>query len=140
MKKRQILTAFSAGLIFALGLGLAGMTEPQKVLGFLDLWNWDPTLLFVMAGAVGVHASLYPLILKRKSPLFDVKWHIPSRRDIDPNLIVGAIIFGIGWGLGGYCPGPGLTALSSGDARPAVFVLTMVAGIWCHRLRAGKRH
>jgi uncharacterized membrane protein YedE/YeeE len=139
MNLRLILTAFATGVIFALGLGISGMTEPQKVLGFLNLWNWDPSLLFVMAGAVGTHASLYPVIMKRKSPLFDIKWHVPANKDIDGNLIAGALIFGIGWGMGGYCPGPGITALASGDLRAVTFVVAMIAGIWCHRLRAGTR-
>lgn len=133
MNAKRALSAFAVGVLFAIGLGVGGMTQPQKVLGFLNVWDWDPSLLFVMAGAVGVHAVLYPLVTKRRSPLLDVQWHIPSKKDIDANLILGAAIFGVGWGLAGYCPGPALTALSTGTVRPMLFVIFMIAGIYCHR-------
>lgn len=133
MKKRQMTVSFASGLIFALGLGLAGMTQPQKIIGFLNVFAWDPSLIAVMAGAVGLHATLYPWIRRRHSPLFDVKWHVPDRRDLNPRLIGGAAIFGVGWGLGGYCPGPALTSLPSLDMRVVVFVAAMVAGMLLFR-------
>lgn len=125
----KTVVAFFSGLIFAVGLGLAGMTQPQKIISFLDLWNWDPSLLLVMAGAVGVHVVTYPLVRKRKSPLLDSKWHVPNRNDITPRLIVGAMLFGIGWGIGGFCPGPAVTSLASLDARSLIFVASMLAGM-----------
>lgn len=126
---KQALAAFAVGLIFAIGLGVAGMTQPQKVIGFLDVMEWDPSLILVMVGAIGVHAALYPLIRKRNSPLLDSKWHVPNRNDITTRLILGAAIFGIGWGLGGFCPGPAVAALASGDTRPFLFVIMMVIGM-----------
>jgi len=121
--------AFFVGFLFALGLGISGMTQPQKVIGFLDLASWDPSLLFVMMGAVSVHAITYPLVRRRNSPLLGGGWHVPSRKDLTPRLFVGASIFGIGWGLGGFCPGPALTAFVSGEVRAIVFVITMIAGM-----------
>ncbi len=121
--------SFIVGLIFALGLGLSGMTQPQKVIGFLDFSAWDPSLLFVMVGAVAVHAITYRLVRRRSSPLLDNEWHVPQRKDITLRLIMGAAIFGIGWGLGGFCPGPAVTALASGEIRAIVFVVMMVIGM-----------
>lgn len=133
MNKRTAVS-FLVGLLFALGLGVAGMTQPQKVIGFLDLANWDPSLLFVMVGAIGIHAAAYPLIRRRRSPLLDGQWHVPTRSDITPRLLIGAAIFGVGWGLGGFCPGPGLTALASGDTRAIVFVGAMLLGMIAYLL------
>lgn len=130
-----LFSAFSAGLLFALGLGVSGMTNADKVIGFLNLaGDWDPSLAFVMVGAIGVHLLLYRTILKRKGPLFADRFHIPTRRDINPRLVGGAALFGIGWGLGGTCPGPGLISLMSGDSVSGVFVLFMVAGMLTHKL------
>lgn len=128
-KIERTFVAFVVGLIFAFGLAIAGMTQPQKIIGFLDPLNWNPSLLFVMMGAVGVHAIMYPLVRKRKSPLFDNEWHVPNRKDITPRLVLGSALFGIGWGVGGFCPGPGLAALVSGDVRAVTFVATMIAGM-----------
>lgn len=125
----QAMVAFLAGALFAVGLTLAGMTQPQKIISFLDPWNWDPSLLFVMAGAVGVHAISYFLVKGRKSPVLEQQWHIPNRKDITARLVLGSMLFGMGWGLGGYCPGPGLTSSVSGDVRALVFVATMIAGM-----------
>ncbi len=105
------------------------MTQPQKIIGFLNPWAWDPSLLFVMIGAVGVHILTYPLVRKRASPLLDAKWHIPTRKDVTIRLILGSSLFGIGWGLGGFCPGPGMTSLASGDLRVFIFVGAMLAGM-----------
>lgn len=126
---KQNAVAFIAGLLFAIGLAVAGMTQPQKIIDFLNPWNWDPSLLFVMIGAVGVHITAYPLIRKKPSPLLDSQWHVPTRKDISTRLILGSALFGIGWGLGGFCPGPGVTSLASGDGRAVIFVVTMVLGM-----------
>lgn len=127
---QQNLVSFGVGLIFAVGLAVSGMTQPQKVIGFLDPLDWDPSLLFVMLGAVGVHVVSYPLIKRKSSPLLDTKWHIPSRKDLTVRLILGSAIFGFGWGLGGYCPGPGVTSLPTGDLRVFVFVGAMLVGMF----------
>lgn len=127
---KQSTVTLAVGFIFAIGLGVAGMTQPQKIIAFLDFQNWDPSLLFVMLGAVVTHALFYPLIRKRHSPLFDTKWHVPTRQDITPRLLLGSALFGIGWGLGGYCPGPALTSLASGDSKTITFVVAMFAGMW----------
>lgn len=127
---KQATASLGVGLLFGIGLGISGMTQPQRVIGFLDLQNWDPTLIFVMIGAVGTHMLMYPFVRKRHSPLLDTKWHVPTRRDITPRLLVGSAIFGVGWGLGGYCPGPALTSLASGETRTLIFVAAMLTGMW----------
>lgn len=121
--------SFLVGLLFAIGLALSGMTQPEKVIRFLDPWHWDPSLLFVMLGAVGIHLISYPFIKRRPSPLLDTRWHIPSRSDITPRLILGSAIFGLGWGLAGFCPGPALTSLPTGDPRALLFVGAMIGGM-----------
>lgn len=118
-----------AGFIFAMGLAISGMTQPQKVIGFLDPSNWDPSLLFVMLGALGVHVLSYRLVKKRSTPLLDTKWHVPNRNDVTPRLILGSAIFGLGWGFGGFCPGPGVTSLATGDFLVLLFVGMMVVGM-----------
>lgn len=126
---KQNAVAFVVGLIFAVGLVISGMTQPQKIIAFLDPWNWDPSLLFVMVGAVSVHALMYPLVRRRKSPLFDTHWHVPNRQDLTSRLVIGSALFGMGWGLGGYCPGPGITSLAAFDIRTVAFVGAMLAGM-----------
>lgn len=131
MKNRMIyqLSPFFGGIVFALGLGISGMLEPKKILAFLDLFgNWNPALLFVMLGAIGVHMLLFRLIMRRSSPLFDSKFHLPSRKDIDRRLVIGAILFGIGWGIAGLCPGPGLVSLVTGHSYVLTFVLALNVG------------
>ena len=119
--------AFGAGLVFGIGLWISGMATPRKVLDFLDVTGgWDPSLALVMAGAVGVTLAGFPAALKRHP--------IEKRSDLNAPLIIGATIFGIGWGIGGYCPGPALTALSNLSAEAFVFVGAMVAGGLAHRL------
>lgn len=128
---KPVWSSFAAGGLFGAGLAVSGMVKPAKVIGFLDLRGaWDPSLAFVMIGAIAVHMTLYRFILKRKSPLFDGRFHIPTRRDIDFRLVAGAVIFGAGWGLGGFCPGPGLVSLGAGVLPALVFVATMTAGMW----------
>ena len=125
---RQGSAALAAGLLFGIGLAVAGMTLPSKVIGFLDVLDgsWDPSLAFVMMGAILVHAVVYRLVAKRPTPLFAEKWSLPTRRDIDLKLVGGAALFGAGWGLGGYCPGPGLVSLGSGASSIIVFVASML--------------
>ncbi len=127
---KPLIVSFIVGFIFSIGLGVSGMTQPQKVIGFLDPVNWDPSLLFVMISAVGLHAIVFPFIRRRNSPVLDIQWHISTRKDIAPRLIFGSAIFGIGWGLGGFCPGPAITSIFSGDIRVVVFVSMMLFGMF----------
>jgi uncharacterized membrane protein YedE/YeeE len=128
---KALLTSFLSGTVFAIGLGISGMTRPIKVIGFLDFFgNWDPSLALVMIGAIGVYAVAYRWSRKMASPLLAALFSIPVRNDLDARLILGAAIFGAGWGLGGFCPGPAITALASGAAPVAVFVAAMAAGIY----------
>ena len=129
--KRADLAAFVAGAIFAVGLALSGMTKPAKVIGFLDFVGpWDASLAFVMVGAIAVHAIAHRIIVRRGAPLFDDGFHLPTRRDLDVRLVAGAAIFGIGWGLGGYCPGPALVSAGGGALAALVFVGGMTVGIF----------
>ncbi len=132
---KTTLSSFLIGVLFALGLGVAGMTQPQKVVSFLDVFgNWDPSLAFVMAGALIVHAISFRLITRRASPLFADEFVVPTRRDIDRPLVLGAFLFGIGWGLAGYCPAPVVTALTTLSVPPIVFFVSMVAGMLLFRV------
>ncbi len=122
--------ALAAGVIFGVGLGISQMIDRQRVLGFLDLaGNWDPTLLFVLGGAVIVTVISFRFVLGRDVPLLSAKFYLPTRKDIDSRLIKGAAIFGIGWGIAGYCPGPGIAALATGDRNPIIFLVAMIAGM-----------
>jgi hypothetical protein len=140
MRLSTILAAGLAGLVFGMGLAVSGMMDPARVIGFLDIGRladagiWDPTLGFVMAGALVVTLPGFALMRRRATPLLTGRFEWPTRRDIDGRLLLGAGLFGIGWGLVGFCPGPALAALSSG--LPAVFVFAgaMVAGFLLFRL------
>tara|TARA_B100000686_G_scaffold31896_1_gene33196 strand:- start:931 stop:1374 length:444 start_codon:yes stop_codon:yes gene_type:complete len=124
-----ILTALASGVVFGFGLALSQMINPAKVLGFLDIaGDWDPSLAFVMAGAVAVTLVLFRYVLKRKAPLYGRRFFIPARRDIDARLIAGAALFGAGWGLVGFCPGPALAALVDLKLETVVFVAAMLVG------------
>jgi hypothetical protein len=128
------LVSFLCGVLFALGLGISGMTRPAKVLAFLDVTGaWDPSLAFVMIGAIAVHAVLARRILRRGEPLLAPTFALPTRRDIDAQLLVGAAIFGVGWGLAGLCPGPAVTILASGTIAAVAFVLAMLVGMCAAR-------
>ncbi len=121
---------FLAGLLFGIGLILSGMTDPGKVLGFLDLAGaWDPSLAFVMGGAILVGVVAYAVAGKRSSTLLGGAMELPSQRGIDRRLIGGALLFGVGWGIAGFCPGPALVSLGSAQPKALVFVLAMVAGM-----------
>ncbi len=123
-------TAFLAGLILGGGLVISGMTNPAKVLGFLDIFGrWDPSLAFVMIAAVGVHFLLLRRILALPKPLFEGVFQRPLRAEIDAPLVVGAALFGVGWGLGGVCPGPGIVDAASGSVYAIVFMIGMTLGI-----------
>ena len=118
------------GFIFAIGLGLSGMTQVHVVRGFLDMTgDWNMNLLGVMIGAISVHALLFLLIKKRSSPILDTKFHLPTKKDLDFHLIIGAAFFGIGWGWAGICPGPGLVASVSGNINIIIFVFSMIGGM-----------
>ena len=126
----QRASEFAVGLLFGWGLILAGMTDPGKVIGFLDLAGaWDPSLAFVMGGAIAVGFFAFALAKKRTTNLFDGALHLPTSRDIDRPLVIGALLFGAGWGLAGFCPGPGIVSMAAGEFKGLVFVAAMVAGM-----------
>lgn len=131
----RILAALGAGLLFGLGLALSGMLDPVRVRGFLDVTGtWDPSLVFVLGGAVTVSGLGYALARRRARPVLAPRFDLPAARLIDPPLILGAVLFGIGWGLSGFCPGPAVAALSTGAAPVLVFVAAMLAGMAAHGL------
>ena len=130
-----LFSAMGAGFVFGIGLWISGMANPKKVLAFLDVTGyWDASLALVMAGAVAVTLVLFRVVLKREKPSFAEKFELPTRKDIDLPLVAGAAIFGVGWGIGGYCPGPAITALSTLTTESLVFVVAMVAGGFLHKL------
>jgi uncharacterized membrane protein YedE/YeeE len=121
--------ALLLGALFGGGLVLGGMTQPAKVIGFLDVTGaWDPSLAFVMGGAIAVFAPLYRFIVKDAGPTYE-NLGLVKAQPIDGRLVLGAVLFGVGWGLGGYCPGPGLTAVGSGQIGPLIFSATMLVGM-----------
>ena len=130
MAKSNI-ASFICGILFSIGLGISGMTQPQKVIGFLDVFGeWDLSLAFVMGGAVLSYLALQLLIQRNFSiPLLGGSFQIPSRKYLDRSLIIGALLFGSGWGLGGYCPGPAITSLGSGSLNALLFVVAMGVGM-----------
>lgn len=130
-RSASLLFAGLAGALFGAGLLVSGMTQPARVIGFLDVTGpWDPSLAFVMGGAVLVYAIALRRIRRRwRAPWFDVEFHLPARRDLDPPLILGAALFGTGWGLGGLCPGPGIVSAAAGSLTGLAFVAAMIAGM-----------
>jgi uncharacterized membrane protein YedE/YeeE len=123
------IAALVAGVLFGVGLAVSHMTNPAVVLGFLDVAGaWNPTLAFVMGGALAVTAVGYRLVLRRAHPLLEPSFQLPTRRDVDARLVVGAAVFGLGWGLVGFCPGPALAALASGQPGVFVFAAALAAG------------
>jgi uncharacterized membrane protein YedE/YeeE len=140
MTKKMLAAALVSGLVFAIGLGVSGMTQPSRVIGFLDLFDghWDPSLALVMAGAIAVHMPLYRWIRARPNaltqvgtcgPISDEQTEAGARGSTSGAIIAGAAIFGVGWGLGGYCPGPAVVSLISAGPGVAVFVIAMLAGM-----------
>ena len=134
---RLLIAAFASGGLFGLGLALSGMTDARRILGFLDVTgDFDPTLAFVLGGAVMTTLLLFRPVLRRGRPLFATDFRLPTLRDVDARLVLGAALFGIGWGLAGYCPGPALAGLGAGATEALWFVPAMVAGIVVQRLWA----
>jgi uncharacterized protein len=142
MTQKNIVALF-AGILFSFGLVVSGMTQPAKVIGFLNVlglqqgisWSaqagyWDPSLALVMGGALCVTLLTFALQPQQAKPWFDTKFHLPTRKDIDGKLVAGAALFGIGWGLAGYCPGPALASLLVGGADALIFCAAMLAGMW----------
>jgi uncharacterized membrane protein YedE/YeeE len=130
------IVAFACGVLFALGLGIGGMTQPSRVLAFLDVaGDWDPRLAFVMLGAIAVYAPVYRLARRRPHPILATSYQLPARTEVDRPLVTGAALFGVGWGLAGLCPGPALTSLASGEPAALSFVAAMLAGMACARVR-----
>jgi hypothetical protein len=133
MRNRRHVTAFLSGFVFAIGLGVAGMTQPAKVLAFLDVFGaWDPSLALVMAGAMAVYALLYRLALRLEAPMFGGVLQLPTRTDLNPRLVGGAALFGVGWGVSGFCPGPAITSVVSGNGSVLLFMVFMTAGMYLH--------
>jgi uncharacterized membrane protein YedE/YeeE len=127
---KENLVAGVAGLIFGVGLVVSGMTQPHKVIGFLDFFgNWDLSLIFVMGGAVTLHLVTYPLVRRRPTPILAPKWQVPTKTEITKALIIGSILFGAGWGIGGFCPGPAITSLASFNPSVILFVGSMLLGM-----------
>jgi uncharacterized protein len=137
----SLFVQFLIGLLFGSGLVVAGMSDPAKVQNFLDLaaipsGGWDPSLAFVMGAGTLVTYLGYRFVLKRKQPIFDTLFHLPKAKNIDAPIVIGPAIFGIGWGLGGFCPGPAFTALGTGSSEALIFVVAMVLGMVAARLLA----
>ncbi|MBN9504757.1 MAG: YeeE/YedE family protein [Altererythrobacter sp.] len=127
---RKLLPPVASGFLFGMGLTVSGMTDPQRVRGFLDLFgNWDPTLAFVMGGAVLVMAAAWRIQARMTKPVFGEKFALPDRTDLDPRLIAGAALFGIGWGIAGLCPGPAVASLVLSPVHAIPFVAAMLAGM-----------
>ena len=142
MKKHfSLFSQYLIGVLFGFGLLISGMSNPQKVLSFLDIsGKWDPSLLFVMGGAVLVGLAGFYLVSKRSEAFFGGALHIPTRRDISRPLIIGSLVFGAGWGIAGFCPGPAIVALGSGHLKALVFVIAMMVGMaFCQRFLAGQK-
>ncbi len=134
------LVALASGILFGIGLSVSQMINPAKIHGFLDVAGaWDPSLAFVMGGAVAVNLVAFRFILKLPAPRLAAVFQVPTAGAIDARLLGGAAVFGVGWGLSGFCPGPAVAALSLGDGKIAVFVLAMLAGMTLHGLVAGPR-
>lgn len=131
----QIFVGLITGIIFSIGLSISGMVNPKKVIGYLDFFGeWDPSLVFVMAGGVMVNLVLFNLILRRKNPLFSEGFSLPTARDIDKRLIWGSALFGIGWGMGGVCPGPGLSNLFTLNPKAIIFCVFLVLGMYLFKI------
>ena len=142
--RRSHLVSLLSGLLFAVGLGVAGMTNPHKVLNFLDLFgDWDPSLALVMGGAILVYAPVYRKLKGEAAPKFAERFHWPTKKDIDAGLVLGSILFGIGWGIAGFCPGPAIVAATTGQPPVLAFFAAMVLGMLAQgfvarRLQAGR--
>ena len=130
----RLLSAFIVGLIFGAGIAISGMINPAKVLNFFDIaGTWDPSLIFVMGGALMTTFIGYRLVLRRDAPVIEETFQLPLARDIDARLIGGSAVFGLGWGIAGFCPGAAVPALGSGKWEVALFVAALLAGLWVAR-------
>ncbi|MDJ0850385.1 MAG: YeeE/YedE family protein [Myxococcota bacterium] len=130
----SVLSALLAGTLFGAGLSISQMVDPDKVLGFLDLaGSWDPSLALVMAAALAVTAAGYRLAWRRERPLLAPRFELPTRRDLDARLLGGAVLFGLGWGIAGFCPGPALASIAGGEGSALVFVAALLVGAWAGR-------
>ena len=137
---RKLLPPVVSGLLFGMGLTISGMTDPQRVRGFLDLFgHWDPTLAFVMSGAVLVMAVAWRIQARMTKPVFGEKFSLPDRNDLDPRLIVGAALFGIGWGMAGLCPGPSVASLMLSPVHAIPFVTAMLVGMLLQKIILERR-
>ncbi|GAA4743903.1 YeeE/YedE family protein [Sphingomonas daechungensis] len=137
---RTVLPALASGILFGAGLAVSDMINPSRVLGFLDLaGSWDPTLAFVMIGAVLASAIGYVVSRRLRAPIFGRSFFIPENRQLDSQLIGGAVLFGIGWGMVGFCPGPAIAGLAFGMWQAWLFVAAMIIGMFLHRVVAGLR-
>ena len=135
---KQIVIAILSGLLFGAGLAISGMLNPEKVLGFLDITGyWDPTLALVMGGALLVNIPVTRWILKQPAPKVASSFSLPSLKHVDKPLLVGAVLFGVGWGLVGLCPGPAITLLAGGNPQVLLFVSAMLAGLWLQPVLTG---
>lgn len=135
------LTSLLAGLVFGLGLIVSGMANPAKVLGFLDVTGrWDPSLAFVMAGAIAVGVVAFALARRRTASLLGAPMRLPATRAIDRRLVIGSALFGMGWGIAGFCPGPALVSLGMGEVKGLVFVAAMLAGMGGFEFFERRRH
>lgn len=132
---KQNLIAIGCGILFGLGLAISQMIDSARVLGFLDVaGTWDPTLMFVLGGAVGVTVVSFRFVLRRANPFFAPKFYLPGKDSIDRRLLVGASIFGVGWGISGYCPGPGFSSLALFNSwNPLIFLISLAVGSWSYR-------
>lgn len=127
--------ALLAGLLFGAGLTVSGMVNPHRVIGFLDITGrWDPTLALVMGGALLVTFPTFPRVLRRSRPLFAARFELPTKVRVDGALLLGAALFGAGWGIGGFCPGPGIAALATGSVDVVLFVAAMLLGMFGMKL------
>lgn len=128
---KRVLAALVAGVVFSLGLGVAGMTDPANVMGFLDFTGeWKPALAFVMGGAILVHSTSRWFVLRRQAPVLEPAFSVPGPSPVDARLLAGSALFGVGWGLSGYCPGPAFTSLAAGTVDALTFVAAMLLGMW----------
>ncbi len=128
---KNVAVAFFTGFLFSIGLGTAGMTKPEKVQGFLDIFgSWDPSLLFTIAGAIFAYTVVFRISKKFHKPFFAAEFSIPTKRELDPKLLGGSALFGFGWGLSGYCPAPAIVAAGGGVTPVLVFLSSMLLGMW----------
>lgn len=140
MTARRGLLALASGTVFGAGLALAQMTDPRKVLGFLDVAGaWDPSLLLVLGGAVGFSALAFRFVLRRPAPLWDERFHLPQALGVDRRLLLGSALFGAGWGLAGYCPGPAIASLALGNGELLWLLPAMLAGTALQRWQVARR-